>query len=175
MHPILLQLGPFPLRSYGLMMALGFAAGIFLTLILARREGRKDDTILDLSMWIMGGSILGARLLYVLVQPQDYISQPWRILFVWEGGLVYYGGLIGAGFTAYFWMRKQGLPPWHLGDCLAPGLAIGQAFGRLGCWFNGCCYGRASAEHGVIFPSLGDNIPHLPVMLYEAAFVSTLR
>jgi len=174
MHPILLQLGPLVLRSYGLMMALGFAFGIALSLMLSRKEGRSDEVVLDLSVWIMVGAIVGARLFYVLVMPESYVAHPWQILAVWQGGLVYYGGLIGAGLSAYFWLRKHRQPVWAVADCLAPGLALGQAFGRLGCYLNGCCYGRVDQEHGVIFPALEDHLPHLPTQLYEAGFVLLL-
>ena len=138
MHPILFQLGSLTLRSYGLMMALGFACGIALSLLLSRREGRRDEVVLDLSVWIMVGSIVGARIFYVLVMPESYLAHPLEIFAVWQGGLVYYGGLIGAGFTAYYWLRKHHLPIWSVADCLAPGLALGQMFGRIGCYFNGC-------------------------------------
>jgi phosphatidylglycerol:prolipoprotein diacylglycerol transferase len=169
-HPILFQFGPFTLRSYGLAMAVSFMLGIAVSVRLNRKEGRGDDLVLDLATWVMLGAVAGARLLYVIVQPQEYLAQPWKVLAVWEGGLVYYGGLIGAFITAYIYLQKKKAPTWSLGDCIAPGLAWGQVTGRLGCWFNGCCYGREDAVHGCVFPSLGDNIPHLPTMLYEAAF-----
>jgi phosphatidylglycerol:prolipoprotein diacylglycerol transferase len=89
---------------------------------------------------------------------------------VWRGGLVYYGGLIGAFCTAFWFLKSRRLPVWSYGDVLAPGLALGQVTGRLGCWFNGCCYGREDRTFGVVFPALQDNIPRLPTMLYESAF-----
>ena len=170
MHPILFQLGFLTLRSYGAMMALSFTLGILVSVYLNRKDGRSDDIILDLSSWVMLGAVVGARALYVVVQPAEYLAEPWKVIAVWEGGLVYYGGLIGATITAYWYLRRTKAPIWAIGDCVAPGLALGQVSGRFGCWFNGCCYGREDQVHGVIFPSLGDNIPHLPVMLYEAAF-----
>lgn len=170
MHPILFQLGPLTLRSYGLMMAISFVLGIGLAVILNRRNGREDDLIFDVATWIMIGAVVGARLLYVIVEPADYLAQPWRVLFVWEGGLVYYGGLIGASLLTYWYLKKIKAPLWSVADCLAPGLALGQVTGRFGCFFNGCCYGVEDHVHGVVFPSLNDGIPHLPVMLYEAAF-----
>ena len=170
MHPILYQAGPFTLRSYGALMALSFVLGILLSSWLNRKDGRGDEVILDVSTWIMLGAVAGARLLYVVVQPDSYKLEPWRIIFVWEGGLVYYGGLLGGAFAAYAYLRRQALPIWDVGDCLAPGLALGQVTGRLGCWFNACCYGRVDAEHGVVFPALGDGLPHLPTQLYEAGY-----
>jgi phosphatidylglycerol:prolipoprotein diacylglycerol transferase len=174
MHPILFQLGPITLRSYGALMALSFVLGIGLALWLNRRAGRADEPLLDLATVIMIGAVVGARVLYVIVQWPEYAGDPLRVFKVWEGGLVYYGGLIGAGLASYAWLRLKRMPAWAYGDVIAPGLALGQVTGRFGCWFNGCCYGREDAVHGVIFPALGDNIPHLPTMLYEAAFCLAL-
>lgn len=174
MHPILIDFGVFQLRTYGALMALSFVLGIALALGLNRRAGRPDEPLLDLVTVIMLGAVLGARTLYVIVQWPAYAGDLWGVFRVWEGGLVYYGGLIGAGFSAYAWLRWKGLAPWPYGDVVAPGLALGQVTGRLGCWFNGCCYGREDHAHGVVFPALGDGVPHLPVMLYEAAFCLAL-
>ncbi len=174
MHPILLQLGPLTLRSYGLMMALGFAMGIILTSLLTKREGRATEPVLDMAVWTMIGGIVGARILYVLVNPAEYAEHPAEIFKVWRGGLVYYGGLIGAGFATYYWLRKHKQPIWAVADCLAPGLAAGQVLGRVGCYLNGCCYGSVNQEHGVIFPEVADGLPHLPVQLYEAGFALLL-
>jgi phosphatidylglycerol:prolipoprotein diacylglycerol transferase len=170
-HPILFQLGPMTLRTYGLMMAISFTLGILLSIFLNRKAGREDDLILDLSTWIMLGAVVGARLLYIVVEPTEYLAHPWRVLAVWEGGLVFYGGFIGAGITAYIYLRLKQAPVWSVADTIAPGLALGHVTGRLGCWFNGCCYGRVDASRGRIFPSIGDGLPHLPVMLYEALFL----
>jgi phosphatidylglycerol:prolipoprotein diacylglycerol transferase len=173
-HPILFQLGPLTLRSYGLATAFSFGLGILLSVYLNRKDRRPDDLILDLSTWVMLGAVAGARLLYVVVQPAEYLAHPWHIFAVWEGGLVFYGGLIGAGITGYLYLRYKKAPIWRVGDVVAPGLALGHVTGRLGCWFNGCCYGREDHDYGVVFPSLNDGIPHLPVMLYEAAFLLVL-
>ena len=174
MHPILFQYGPLTLRAYGVATAISFALGILLSIHLNRKDKRSDDLILDLSTWVMLGAVVGARLLYVIVEPAEYLAQPWRIIAVWEGGLVFYGGLIGAGITAYLYLQKTKASVWAVGDVVAPGLALGHVTGRLGCYFNGCCYGREDHVHGVVFPSLNDGIPHLPVMLYEAAFLLLL-
>jgi phosphatidylglycerol:prolipoprotein diacylglycerol transferase len=179
MHPILFQAGPFTLRTYGLMMAVSFLLGLFLARSFNRREGRSDEELMDLAMWIMLGAVVGARILYIVVEwpefwgpeaPAGLAGRLINLLAVWRGGLVYYGGLAGAFATALTYMKIHRMPVWSYGDVLAPGLALGQVTGRLGCWFNGCCYGRPSQEFGVIFPAIGDNIPHLPTQLYEAGF-----
>jgi len=183
MHPILFEFGPFTLRSYGLMMATSFLLGLLLARTLNRRDGRGDDDLLDLAVWIMLGAVAGARVLYVIVEwpqfwgpdaPAGLGARLLNLAAVWRGGLVYYGGLIGAFCAALGFLKARGLPVWAYGDVLAPGLALGQVTGRLGCWLNGCCYGRPDARFGVVFPALGDNVPRLPTMLYEAAFCLAL-
>jgi len=179
MHPILFEFGPFHLRTYGLMMAVSFLLGLLLARSLNRREGRGDDDLMDLTMWIMVGAVVGARILYVIVEwpefwgtgaPLSLGGRIFNMAAVWRGGLVYYGGLVGAFFAALVFLKRRRLPVWSYGDVLAPGLALGQVTGRLGCWFNGCCYGRESKEFGIVFPAIGDNIPHLPTQLFEASF-----
>jgi len=193
MHPILFSagpfalgswmLGPFVLRTYGLMMAVSFLLGLALARALNRRDGRGDEDLLDLAVWIMLGAVAGARVLYVIVEwpefwgpeaPESLVARLFGMAAVWRGGLVYYGGLAGAFATALVYLRSRRLPVWSYGDVLAPGLALGQVSGRLGCWFNGCCYGRPSGTFGVVFPAIGDNIPRLPTMLYESAFCLAL-
>ncbi len=183
MHPILFEFGPFTLRTYGLMMAVSFLLGLALARSLNRREGRSDDDLMDLALAIMVGAIIGARILYVMVEwpqfwgpdaPPSLVGRLVNLAAVWRGGLVYYGGLAGAFVAALAFLRRRRLPVWRYADALAPGLALGQVTGRLGCWFNGCCYGRPSREFGVVFPALGDNIPHLPTELYEAGFCLVL-
>jgi phosphatidylglycerol:prolipoprotein diacylglycerol transferase len=172
-HPILFQLGPLTLRSFGFMVATGFLLGTLLAMLLNRQMGKKDDDILDVVTWIMLGSVVGARLMYVLVMPGEFVSRPWAVIAVWEGGLVYYGGLIGGVFAAMVWARKRKAEFWQAADVLAPGLALGQALGRMGCFLNGCCYGRVDAEHGMLFPAVDAQL-HLPVQLYEAGLCLAL-
>jgi phosphatidylglycerol:prolipoprotein diacylglycerol transferase len=174
MHPELFHLGPLTLRTYGLFMALGYLAGISLMVFLNRKEGRSDELALDWAVWIMIGAIVGGRLMYIVVQPDNFVRDPIEILRVWNGGLVYYGGLIGASLTSIWYLRRHKAPLWKVADCAAPGIAVGQALGRVGCYFNGCCYGVVSEEHGVVFPALGDNLPHLPTQLWESALALLL-
>ncbi len=141
MHPILLRIGPLTLRTYGLMLALGFLAGIWLAVGRAKRRGFDPDTVLDLCFYLIVGGILGARALYVMEYPFYYLANPLSILKIWEGGLVFYGGLIGAAavFVLFGRLRRLDLPA--LADVLTPSVILGQAIGRLGCFAAGCCHG----------------------------------
>ena len=126
------------------MMAVAFFAGLLTATRRARLVNVSGDTITDVTLWLMIGAIVGARFVYVTTYwKQEFVGQPFTEIFmVQHGGLVYYGGLIGATVTstAYLWWKK--LPVWKIADVLAPSIALGSFFGRIGCLLNGCCYGR---------------------------------
>jgi phosphatidylglycerol:prolipoprotein diacylglycerol transferase len=163
MRPVLtsLELGgkEVGLHTYGILIALGFAVGIALAWHEGRRRGLDPGKILDLAFWILVTGLLGSRLLYVLINAGEFVtscrgdagarrlgSALWdctRALHFWEGGLVFYGGVLAACITAAVFARRQGWSFWELADVFAPSLAIGHAFGRLGCFFAGCCFGKA--------------------------------
>lgn len=144
MHPIAFYLGSLPIRWYGLMMAAAFFAGLWTATRRARLVNVSGDTIADTTLWLMVGSIAGARIAYVTTYwKQEFAGQPFSEVFmVQHGGLVFYGGLIGASAAGigYLWWKK--LPVWKIADILAPSIALGSMFGRIGCLLNGCCYGR---------------------------------
>jgi phosphatidylglycerol:prolipoprotein diacylglycerol transferase len=134
----------------------------------ARRQGLDGGRILDLSFWILIAGLLGSRALYVAVNARSFASicldgsgaprtagrALWdcsRALHVWEGGLVFYGGLLAAAATVAVFARRQGWSFWVVGDIFAPGLALGHAFGRLGCFAAGCCFGKICAAAGAGF------------------------
>lgn len=126
------------------MIALAFMAGLWTATLRARREDISAERIGDVVLWLMVGSILGARVVYVTTYwHEEFAGQPiFEIFAIWHGGLVYYGGLIGgiAGALAYMLWKK--MPIWKTADVLAPSIALGSFFGRMGCLLNGCCYGR---------------------------------
>ena len=126
------------------MMALAFLAGMWTATRRARRVNVHGDVIADVTLWLMGGSILGARLAYVTTYwKSEFADQPWKEIFmIQHGGLVFYGGLIGATVFGIVYLRWKQLPLWKIADILAPSIALGSIFGRLGCLLNGCCYGR---------------------------------
>jgi phosphatidylglycerol---prolipoprotein diacylglyceryl transferase len=144
-HPIAFYLGGLPVRWYGVMMALAFFAGLWTATRRARLANVSGEIIADVTMWLMGGSIVGARFVYVATYwKQEFAGGPLSEIFmVQHGGLVYYGGLIGATIAGAGWLAWKKLPVWKIADILAPSIALGSVFGRIGCLMNGCCYGRA--------------------------------
>lgn len=174
MRPILFQLGGFSLHTFGVLVALGFVSGIWIASRCARRTGIDPAAIQDLVIpWILMGGLVGARILYVVSYwDESFAGRPFAEVFqVWNGGLVFYGGLAGAIIVALWRIQSRGLPIWATADCLAPGIALGHVFGRLGCFLNGCCHGRPSdVPWAVRFPKgtiPGDAAVH-PAQLYEA-------
>jgi len=174
MHPILFRWGPLTLYTYGLLMALAFLSGLLLATRQAEKEGIEPQLIIDLSFYLIMGALVGSRLFFVLLNYPYYSAHPLAIFQIWEGGLVFYGGLLGAAFTSAIYIRIKGLPFWQLADVFAPSIALGQAIGRWGCFFAGCCYGRPTdLPWAVVFhhpKSLAPlDLPLHPVQLYSSA------
>ena len=171
MYPELFKIGSFTVYSYGLFVALGFLAATYVSSRRAKTAGIPPEKIMDLNIYIFLAGIIGARILYVLTELKYYTQNPGEILKIWEGGLVFYGALI-AGVFFYFWyVKKQKLDALFVGDLIIPAVALGQAFGRLGCFMRGCCYGKQSQTFGLVFKDIGDNLPHIPTQLIESAAV----
>jgi phosphatidylglycerol:prolipoprotein diacylglycerol transferase len=135
------HLGPFTLHSYGVLVALGFLAALVVVIRGARREGLPSEPVLDLAFVAVLSAIVGSRLLYVMFNTREYLADPLRILKVWEGGLVFHGGLLLAVPACLLAVRRFSLPAWETADVFAPAIALGQAVGRIGCFAAGCCYG----------------------------------
>ena len=171
MHPILFELGSFPIRSYGVMLAFAFLAGIALARRDAPRVGVDPDAISDLGFWVILSAVVGSRLFYVLFYNWDaVVHDPLEFFRVWHGGLVFYGGLIGAVATSAVFLRIRRLPVLGVMDLAAPAIALGQGLGRLGCFLNGCCYGVVcELPIGVTFQPPAPPHPVHPTQLYESA------
>jgi phosphatidylglycerol:prolipoprotein diacylglycerol transferase len=164
------ELGPFALHTYGVFVALGFLAGIALLMRGAKRDGLPAEKMLDLAFATVLAAIVGSRLMYVLFNPGEYLAEPLRVFKLWEGGLVFHGGLLLAIPLLWFLIRRAGLPLWRTADVFAPAIAAGQAVGRLGCFFAGCCYGCPTESFwGVIYThpeALAPlHVPLVPVQL----------
>src|SRR5258708_11370151 len=173
MHPIALNLGPLPLHWYGIMVALAFMAGLWTAGRRAPLRGVAPETIYDLGPWLIAGAIIGARALYVGSYWREQFSGGpiWEVFMVQKGGLVFYGGLIGASLAYVIYARIKALPLWVGADILAPSIALGYVFGRIGCLMNGCCYGRAcDLPWAIHFPSPHHTFPQgvHPTQLYES-------
>jgi phosphatidylglycerol:prolipoprotein diacylglycerol transferase len=152
--------GFFHLRTYGLMLAVAFLVGTWVGLREARRMGIDEDAFLSVVLVALVSAIFGARLLYVLEHIDEYRRSWPTVLAVWQGGLTLYGGIV-AGSVGGLWMAKQlKLPMWRVADALAPSIALGTVFGRIGCFLNGCCYGKPTrVPWGVVYPP--DSFPGL--------------
>ena len=173
MHPIAFYFGSLPVRWYGVMMACAFLAGLWTATRRARLANVHGDIIADVTLWLMAGSIIGARFVYVTTYwKQEFAGGPFSEVFmIQHGGLVYYGGLIGAMISAFGYLYWKKLPAWKIADILAPSIALGSVLGRIGCLLNGCCYGRACALPWAIhFPA--DHETHgvgvHPTEIYDA-------
>jgi phosphatidylglycerol---prolipoprotein diacylglyceryl transferase len=160
-----------PVHTYGVLLALGFVCAVSVAARLARDEWRRvvwvdgrgfvdvegprrREQVLDLALWVLVGGLVGSRVLFILVNWKDYASN-WTSIFSLGGGLVFYGGLIGAGGAAYAFARVHGLDFLRLADVALPTVSLGQALGRLGCFCAGCCWGGtagADAPLAVRFP-----------------------
>jgi len=168
MHPILFEFGPVTLKSYGVFVALGFFVAFSLLYGEARRKNFYPNKIVDLELVILAFGIIGARLLHVLVNFDFYGKNLLDILFVWKGGLAFYGGFILAILAAWVFILKNRMPLWKTADFIAPYMALGHAIGRIGCFLNGCCFGKPASAYlpGVIFP--GEAIYRHPTQLYSS-------
>lgn len=167
MYPVLLKLGPLTLYSYGLMVALGFLSGIILAAYLAKRSGIKPELILDIAPFILLGSLIGARLFYVIEFWPEFRGNPLEIFTIWKGGLVFYGGLLFAILGLLLAVNIFKLNFWRTMDILAPATALGYAIGRIGCFLNGCCYGIATkVPWAVKFPT--ETVLRHPTQIYAS-------
>jgi phosphatidylglycerol:prolipoprotein diacylglycerol transferase len=155
MHPVLLELGKFEIRSYGFMLAVSFLLGIWLAGRRAKRYGIDPQKILDLSVLIILAAVVGSRLLYVVFHLDQY-RNPLEMFALWEGGATFYGGFILAMAASYWWVQRNGLSFLTVADVVAPSIALGLVFTRIGCFLSGCCYGKPTdGPMGMVFPPEG--------------------
>ena len=158
MHPVLFHIGSFPIHSYGLMLALSFLFGIWLATSRAKRAGLDPNVIADVGFWVILSAILGARAYYVVLHFEEFsgnlssIINPFHAGGVGIGGLVMYGGFIGAIGASIIYFSVKKLPYLPYADAIAPSVGFGIMLTRIGCFLNGCCYGSATTHGGVCFP-----------------------
>lgn len=139
--PLVFQLGPFALRWYGLLIALAVLAGLALATRLGKARGIEAALIADLLPLLVLGAVIGARVYYVALEWRQYASNPIEVLAIWRGGIAIHGALIGGTLTTILYCRWRRQPFWPLLDVLVPAVALGQAIGRWGNFFNSEAFG----------------------------------
>lgn len=160
MYPELFRIGTFPITTYGIFLALGMLLALFAASRLAARDGLPKDRIYDLGLWTLVGGLVGSKVLMFFVEDNVNI---FSLDFLRSGG-VFYGGLLGGFFAVVILVRLYKLPVWKVADAFAPGVALGQAFGRQGCFSAGCCWGKEThLPWGVHFTELGHEYTGVPV------------
>ena len=168
MYPVLFRIGEFPINTYGVFLALAFLCAILVTVKLAERDGLPRQKIYDLSLWMLLASLVGSKILMLFTEPEyrQDLGQLLSLDFLRSGG-VFYGGLLGAVIVGYLLMRRYKLPWWRTADACAPGIALGNFFGRQGCFAAGCCWGEpTNLPWGVKFTELGHQITGVPIDTY---------
>ena len=193
MHPDLISLGFLHIKTYGAFMALGFLAAWQVLAWMCRRTGRNPEPCTNLIMLMMISGVVGARIAYVVEHwATEFAEHPEMIVRVDKGGLMFYGGLILAIAVFFVWCRVKREKILPMADLFAVVIPLGHAFGRVGCFFYGCCFGRLSnascavsfprgspAWHeqlnaGLIAADARAALPVLPTQLFEAVSVFIL-
>lgn len=177
MYPELFRIGDFPITSYGIWLAAGMLLALFVASRLAARDGLPRERIYDLGMWVLIGGLLGSKILMFFVEDSVEV---FSLDFLRSGG-VYYGGFIGGFLALAILIKFYKLSFWKVADAFAPAVAIGQSFGRQGCFAAGCCWGKPTdLPWGVHFTEIGhqytgvpiaDGVHLHPTQLYESFFM----
>ena len=175
MHPVLLQLGHFELRTYGVIVVLAFLAALWLGAKEAERKALDPRLVWDFSVYALVGGVIGARLYYVLFsEPSLFLRNPWEIFAVWRGGIGVIGSLLGGFLVALWYCRRRNISILRFGDVLAPGIALGQTLGQFACLANGDSWGRPTdvpwaityTDPRALAPL---DVPLHPIEIYEMA------
>lgn len=194
MYPVLVDVDlfgllpdPYPLHTYGLLIAMGFVFAMKLGQRQAHLEGEDPDRVIDLAFWVLLMGLIGSRVVYIITNLGEYLRDPLEILVIWRGGLVWYGGFILAALYVAWYCRRYRLNFFKYADMFIPMVALAHGFGRLGCLAAGCCHGSPTEmPWGIVFPNfsaahaeqqqlglvgIGDRaLPVHPTQLYEAGF-----
>jgi phosphatidylglycerol:prolipoprotein diacylglycerol transferase len=167
-HPILFQVGFLKVYSYGFFIALAILAGTLWLMRKVERKGVASQFVVDFVLIGTVAGIVGARLVYILLyDPIYYLRHPLQIFMLQQGGLAFYGAVLFCLIAAVIYLRLAKIPVLAFLDLAAPSLMLGYAIGRIGCFFNGCCYGiPTNSPIGIIFPAV-DNLPRYPTQLFS--------
>ncbi|HSA95347.1 MAG TPA: prolipoprotein diacylglyceryl transferase [Acidobacteriota bacterium] len=177
MHPILLKIGPLTIHTYGFLMAVGVALGLWFIYVQAKRSGLDAVRIMDAAFYTIIVSLVGAKVVLFISNAGYYVSYPKELFSLARSGGVFQGGLLFGTVYALWYFHRKKIPTWKTADLIGPALAMGHGFGRIGCFSAGCCYGSAcSLPWAAVFKSqyaaqltgVHLNEPLHPVQLYEA-------
>lgn len=167
MNSIAFTIGSWPVYWYGVLISSALIIGIFLSQRLAKVRGYDLDQIWTIFLILIPCAVIGARLYYVVFNWDIYAGDPLKICQIWKGGLAVHGGIIGGVLAVFFCCKKYRLDFWGVLDCIAPSMALGQAIGRWGNYFNGEAYGRVTdLPWGIHVPD--DPFLHHPTFFYES-------
>jgi phosphatidylglycerol:prolipoprotein diacylglycerol transferase len=177
MFPILVKIGPLTVHTYGFMMAVGVAMGLWFVYVQAKKAGLDANRIMDAAFYTIIVSLVGAKLILFISNISYYLSYPKELFSLARSGGVFQGGLTFGVIYALWYFRRKKIPTWPTADLIAPALALGHGFGRIGCFSAGCCYGRECAlpwaavfknEYAANLTGIRLNTPLHPVQLYES-------
>jgi phosphatidylglycerol:prolipoprotein diacylglycerol transferase len=177
MHPILFEIGNWPVYSYGVLLAVAYLAALQLAVFRAKRAGLDSARVMDLGIYLIIAALVGAKLALIVVDFDQFRANPGELLSLVRVGGVFYGGLILAFVVGLWLVRRYKLPVWATADLYAPGIALGHIIGRFGCFLAGCCFGRPTDRPwGVTFtdPNAASaagtplGVPLHPTQLYDA-------
>ena len=174
MHPELFSIGPLTIPTYGFFVALGFVSGLLVTIKIGKARGFESPQIMDMGFIIILCAIIGSRLGYVLMNPSRYIHHPLEVFKTWEGGLVFSGGLVFVVLVMSWYIKRHNLHYWKTADLWAPGIAIGQAIGRIGCFMVGCCFGKPTDVKWCVVFTHPRSFAPLDVCLHPTQLYSAL-
>lgn len=186
--PVIFHLGSLKVTWFGVSLATGFFSAYLTWVFVGRQSGKNADFAADLLLWIMGSSIIGARVGYVLANMDYFSRNPKEIIMINEGGLIYYAGFIGGGLGLYVFSRIRKLSYMSVVDLVITAVPASHFFGRIGCFLNGCCHGAPhdgtfsltypymsqawyrQVQQGLISRFQRDALPVYPVQLYEGVY-----
>lgn len=154
MRPVLFEVFGRPVHSYGVLLVLGFLVAAWLAARRAPRYGLDKERVADLGFLLLVSGVVGARIAWVIQEWPTYAKNPLSMLYVWEGGLTFFGGLALAVLLAVWYAKRHKMDFYAIADALAPPLTLGYAIARIGCFLSGCCYGAECAlPWAVRFPN----------------------
>ena len=165
----MIGIGPIKIYMWGVMVALGFFTALFLAAREAKKRKLNPDIVYSAGIYAMAGALVGGRLAYTIAHYPEFVRNPIEVFKIWHGGMIFYGGFILSILLVYIYIKKNKIDFWKYGDLLAPYIGLGVFIGRIGCFLNGCCFGKpTSLPWAFIFPHAPDILPRHPTQLYHS-------